>query len=350
MEGARAAAEIRDVIDRLADAVTERHLIRHPDMVSRYGAAGRRRCLEDARFHLQYLAAALDSDSTEMFLEYVAWTKIVLATRRVPAADLADNLQIITEALSTRLSPDAFAMARAMLEEASVALPSMPSDVPTFLNPDSPRAREASAYLQALLEGDTRAAAGIAAVAVSRGVPLREIYRDVLAPVQREVGRLWQLNRITVAQEHYCTAAAQQIMTQLHSRLLSGVRKERRTVAMCAGGEMHEVGLRIICDLLELDGWTTDYLGANVPPAAAVQFCVERRAEVLLVSATLPPHIEPVKEVIRQFRATPSLARAKVIVGGRVFNSQSDLWRRVGADGYAGDADELLDLVRTIAP
>jgi MerR family transcriptional regulator, light-induced transcriptional regulator len=349
MEASKAAAEIRDVIERLADAMTERHLIRHPDIVSRYGPAGRRRCLEDARFHLQYLAAALDSDSADMFLEYVAWTKIVLVARNITAADLSDNIQIMTEALSARLSAEAFAVARSVLEESLAALPSMPSDVPTFLDSDSPLARDAAAYLRALLEGNARSAAGIAAVAVGRGVPLREIYRDILEPVQREIGRLWQLNRITVAQEHYCTAATQQIMTQLYGRLLSGERKRRRTVAMCAGGEMHEVGLRIICDLLELDGWTTDYLGANVPPAAAVQLCADRRADVLLVSATLPPHIESVKEVIRHFRAAPSLANAKVIVGGRVFNRQPELWKRIGADGYAGDADEVLDLVRRLA-
>jgi MerR family transcriptional regulator, light-induced transcriptional regulator len=120
-------------------------------------------------------------------------------------------------------------------------------------------------------------------------------------------------------------------------------------VAMCAGGEMHEVGLRIICDLLELEGWTTDYLGANVPPAAAVQLCADRRADVLLVSATLPPHVESVKEVIARFRAVPALSSSKIVVGGRAFNNQPDLWKRLGADGFATDAEECLELVRTLA-
>jgi MerR family transcriptional regulator, light-induced transcriptional regulator len=324
-------------------------MVRPAAMVSRYGPAGRIRCLEDARFHLQYLAAALDTDAADTFLQYVAWTKVVLIARRIPAADLADNLQIITEALSARLSASAFEAARSLLEQAMNALPSMPDDVPSFLAGDSPQARDAAAYLRALLDGDAKGAAGIAAVAVSRGVTLRDVYRNILEPVQREIGRLWQLNRISVAQEHYSTAATQQIMTQLYSRLLSGERKRRRLVAMCAGGEMHEVGLRIICDLLELDGWTTDYLGANVPPAAAVQLCIDRRANILLVSATLPPHLESVKDVIQRFRAAPSLADAKVIVGGRAFMGQLELWSRVGADGFASDADECLDLVRSLA-
>jgi methanogenic corrinoid protein MtbC1 len=181
--------------------------------------------------------------------------------------------------------------------------------------------------------------------ALDAGTPLRDVYRQVFEPAQQEIGRLWQLNRITVAQEHYCTAATQHIMTQLYGRVFAGEKRESRAVAMCVGGELHEVGLRIVTDLLELEGWQTWYLGASVPPAAAVQLCVEQRADVLLVSATLPPHIAAVTEVIRLFRARPELAQSKVIVGGRAFRSTPDLWRTIGADGYATNADEALALL-----
>jgi methanogenic corrinoid protein MtbC1 len=114
---------------------------------------------------------------------------------------------------------------------------------------------------------------------------------------------------------------------------------------MCVGGELHEVGLRILTDLLELEGWQTWYLGASVPPASAVQLCVERNADVLLVSATLPPHIAAVAEAIRLFKSRPELSQARVIVGGRAFRNAPELWRRIGADGYAASADEALTLL-----
>jgi hypothetical protein len=40
-------------------------------------------------------------------------------------------------------------------------------------------------------------------------------------------------------------------------------------VAACVSGELHEIGVRMLCDLLEMEGWNTIYLGANVPTAGS---------------------------------------------------------------------------------
>ncbi|HET7435544.1 MAG TPA: cobalamin-dependent protein [Thermoanaerobaculia bacterium] len=335
------AETIRLRIEELGEAITERHFARHPELDARYGPIGRVRCREDARFHLQFLAAAIEARSSAMFLDYVGWAKVMLASRDVPVRDLAENLEIVDSVIRER-APDIDA-AR-ILRLAIERLDSMPSDVASFLDPRSPLFPVASQYLELLLHSDRRAAAEVITNALDGGASPRDIYRLVFEPVQQEVGRLWQLNRVTVAQEHFASAATQQIMTLLYSRIFGGEKRDRRAVAMCVGGELHEVGLRIVSDLLELHGWQTWYLGANMPPSAAVQMCIERRADILLVSATLTPHLVTVREVIRLFRSTEVLANAKVIVGGRAFRMEPELWKEIGADGYAANADECLDL------
>lgn len=330
---------IRTHIDDLAVAIADRHFAAHPEVLARYPAIGRQRCLEDVRFHLQYLATALDAGSRELFVDYIGWTKVVLAKRNIPERDLADNLRMVATVLPEY--PDAVAIVNSAIDE----LPALADDVPPCLDPRAPHWAVATEYLRALLRGSRRDAMQIVTAALDSGVPLREVYRQVFEPVQQEIGRLWQLNQVTVAQEHFCTAATQHIMTQLYSRIFSGTRKEHRAVAMCVGRELHEVGLRIITDLLELDGWQTWYLGASVPPAAAVQLCVDQHADFLLVSATLPPHIVEVAEVVRTFRTRRELERAKVIVGGRAFRMAPELWRTIGADGYAANADDCLALL-----
>jgi len=335
------AHAIRTHVDELASAITDRHFAVHPELLERYPAIGRQRCLEDARFHLQYLASAIEAGNRAIFLDYIAWAKVMLAKRNVPANDLGENLRVIAMTLTPQTHPKALELIDAAIAE----LPSMPDDVPSQLDPRAPLWQVASSYLDALLRGSRREAMEAITRALDSGTSVREVYRHVFEPVQQEIGRLWQLNRITVAQEHYCTAATQHIMTQLYGRVFGGEKRDARAVAMCVGGELHEVGLRIVTDLLELEGWQTWYLGASVPPAAAVQLCAEQRADVLLVSATLPPHIAAVAEVIRLFRARPELAQAKVIVGGRAFRSAPELWREIGADGYASNADDALALL-----
>jgi len=329
------ADTIRDHLDALALEITNQH-----DLADRFGPIGRQRCLEDARFHLQYLATAVEANSAAMFLDYIGWAKVMLAKRNVTGDDLLRNLEVTARVLHDH--PEAVSVLRLAIED----LPTLPDDLATLLDPRAPLWPVASDYLSALLRGSRRDAQQIVMGALDGGASLRDVYRHVFEPVQQEIGRLWQLNLVSVAQEHFCTAATQHIMTQLYARIFAGERSERRAVAMCVGGELHEVGLRIITDLLELEGWQTWYLGASTPPAAAVQLCVERKTDVLLVSATLPPHIAAVAEVIRQFKARRELEGARVIVGGRAFRTAPELWRRIGADGYAANADECLDLLR----
>ena len=169
---------------------------------------------------------------------------------------------------------------------------------------------------------------------------IRDVYLRVFQPCQRELGRLWQAGRITVAQEHYGTAATQLIMSQLAPRLFATERNGRRAVVACVAGEAHEVGPRMVADLLELGGWDTIYLGSNVPVRGVVQALAEHRADLLAVSATMTYHLPAVLDLIAAVRAEPACAGVRVMVGGRLFDAEPGLWRRVGADGHAADADE----------
>ena len=338
------AHAIRTHLEELASAVTDRHFAAHPELLERYPAVGRQRCLEDARFHLQYLAGALDARSTATFVDYIAWAKVMLATRNVPANDLDENLRIIKGSLTDMLGAGS-AEANRYIDAAIAALPSMPDDVPSHLDPRAPLWSNASEYLNALLHGSRAEAMRAVTAALDGGASIRDVYRHVFEPAQQEIGRLWQVNKISVAQEHFCTAATQHIMTQLYGYIFGGEKRDARAVAMCVGGELHEVGLRILTDVLELEGWQTWYLGASMPPANAVQFCIDQKADVLLVSATLPPHLTGVAEVVRLFRARPELEQARVIVGGRAFRNAPGLWRTIGADGTAAGVDECLVLL-----
>ncbi len=150
------------------------------------------------------------------------------------------------------------------------------------------------------------------------------------------MGRLWQTNQISVAQEHFCTAATQMVMSQLYPYLFTGEHKERRALVACVGGELHEIGARMVADFFEMSGWDSAFLGANTPPESILRMAEERRADVLALSATMTFHVSRVRDLIAAARAASLPAR--ILVGGYPFNLSPDLWRKVGADGYAPDA------------
>src|SRR6202035_2598559 len=105
----------------------------------------------------------------------------------------------------------------------------------------------------------------------------------------------------------------------------------------------HELGLRIVADLLEADGWDTLYLGANLPAGGVVQTIEQHRPDLLVISVTMTLHLPNVEQLIALVRSSQTGQRIKVLVGGSPFNVDPELWRRVGADGHAPDAGVALD-------
>ena len=203
------------------------------------------------------------------------------------------------------------------------------------------------AYLGAIRAGDRRAAFAAIDQAVEAGVPLRALYLEVFQPALREIGRLWQENRITVADEHLATAITQAAMARLYDRLFSAARSDGRLlVAACADLERHEVGLRMICDILEMDGWDTVFLGATVPVEDLVDMVRRRRPDVVALSASIAPHLSRVREAIRAIREEAPEPPPVIAVGGRPFLEDPELAVRLGADLTARDAAEAAERLK----
>ena len=196
-----------------------------------------------------------------------------------------------------------------------------------------------ASYLDALRQGDRRAAFHVLDSALDDGMELREAYLDVVQPAMREIGRLWQQNELTVAEEHLATAISEAAMSRMFERVF--VWRDVRTprlIAACAAEERHQMGLRMLCDLLELDGWETTYLGAAVPIESLVDLVGKHQPSAVAISATIAPHIPRVRDAIAAIRAAELPVQPVIAVGGRAFLADPALATRVGADITATDA------------
>ena len=333
---------------RIASLITERQVAADPSLAARFGDRGRLKCTEDARRHLEYLSSAAANNSDSLFADYVGWAKILLARLGLSDDDLSQNLHLLREAVREVLdAPHGDAAAR-IIDTALRALPAMPAVSQSLLSDSQPHAELARQYLALLLSGDRRAAGELIHAAVRRGITVHEIYLHVFQRSQHEIGRLWQMNEITVAEEHYCTAATQLIMSQLYPMIFAAPRVGRRLVAACVGGDLHEIGVRMVADFFEMAGWDTYYLGANVPLDGIIDSVTERRANVLAISATMSYHVSAVADVIRAVRRNSGPRQVRILVGGYPFRVDSELWRSVGADGFAVDASEAVTLANRL--
>lgn len=195
-----------------------------------------------------------------------------------------------------------------------------------------------AAYLDYLLQGDRKGAVALTRRCATDGMDISAILIDILEPAMREVGRRWALGRISIAQEHFCTAVTEFAMTDLYPGMFSGMDSQRRLLALHAPGSLHHVGLRMVTDILECRGWSTTYIGENIPPDTLPALIAEDRADLVLISASMPSQISHVRAMIQAIREDPFTRGVKVVVGGRPFLVAPDLVDAVGADGWARDA------------
>lgn len=200
----------------------------------------------------------------------------------------------------------------------------------------------AQKYLRLLLNAKRKEAADLVVRSVEDGVPVKDIYLRVFQPVLYEIGHLWQHNVVSVAQEHYCTAATQFAMSLLYQHIFTGNKNGRCFVGCCVGGELHEIGMRMVTDFFEMEGWDTYYMGANTPDEDVIRTIVERKACVVGVSVTMTFHLHLVGRLILRIRSRPECRDVKIMVGGYPFLTNRQLWKGVGAHAFAQDADQAI--------
>ena len=174
----------------------------------------------------------------------------------------------------------------------------------------------ASRYLEAQLKGDRQKAVQVLiADGLGRGVSPTDLLLRVITPAQREIGRLWESNEVSVADEHVATAISQLAMSHLYGHATPvGLRRERVLIA-CVDGEWHDMGARVAADVLEHHGFSVCLLGASVPLADLVRRVRHEAPDVVLLSITMPAHLGALRTAFDALTRTfPDLP---VLVGGR---------------------------------
>jgi methanogenic corrinoid protein MtbC1 len=332
----------------LAQAIVERQYGLEPGAWQTFGASGRQKSVRDAGYHLAYLSEAIAADEPALFADYIAWVKALFAGLNFSPDVVAKTLDATQVIAHRQLSPEAAALIDEYLAIGIMRLAEAPYAPPLFLNENLPLGGLAKDYLDTLLRGERQTASKLILDAVARGETVKDIYLHVFQRSQYEIGRQWQINQISVAQEHFCSAATQMIMSQLYSHIFSTERANRRMVATCVGSELHEIGMRMVADFFEMAGWDTYYLGANMPVQGVLRALEERRAHVLCISATITYHISEVADLIAQVRAADVGKRVKILVGGYPFRVSENLWKTIGADGYGRDAQRAIDVANQL--
>lgn len=317
----------------LAQRAAEKYFDRHPDF--RVWKSGVDHTLEDKAYTVDFLASSIEVQSTDAFTGYIRWLQTVLVTRNLDAAMLPESLHDLQNVLGD--FPDVSAAAGPYFEAAQATLARPGSD-------DAGLDDRKSAYLQAVLSSDRRAAMNVVEHSLRSSEPA-SVYVDVIATAMHAVGRLWQGNKISVAREHMATATTQYVLAQVYSQHSPPDHSRGKAVVSGMQGEFHQLGAHMVADVLDYDGWDVRFLGTNMPHDGILAAIEEHHATVVGLSATMllstPKLVALIDDIKRRLPST------RILVGGSlVFNHYIDPIE-MGADAGATSLLEGRELARS---
>jgi len=205
------------------------------------------------------------------------------------------------------------------------------------------------AFLAALLARDSARARTAVESALQAGVPIPDIYLEMLEPALREVGHRWAMGALNVAEEHYATAVAQSILDGLSRRMTRVLKDGRLAVVTGTPEELHAVGLRMVADFLEADGWEVILLGPGPPAHDIVSLVESEQPDLVALSTATAGVIDGVVEVLRSLNALDP--RPCIVAGGQFWTAETSAAAlEFGADLVIHDARELVAALRERIP
>lgn len=199
-------------------------------------------------------------------------------------------------------------------------------------------------FLELMLKGNSRGCLALAETAMHSKEAIKQLYLQVICPSMGMIGYLWETNKLSVAEEHLATAIVGRVMSRIYPSIACIDSPLGKVLVTAAPNELHELGARMVADFLEMEGWYVDYLGAGIPGYEIVAAVKRIKPLFVALSVTTVLNLDQAWEVVVALKADIETSSVRIMVGGNAFNGMRDLWRTIGADGYAPDAGAAPDL------
>jgi methanogenic corrinoid protein MtbC1 len=182
-------------------------------------------------------------------------------------------------------------------------------------------------YLQLLLAGDRQGCRRLISALLNQQVPIKRLYLELFQRALYQVGDLWAQGAVSVAKEHLATAITESMLNHVYPTLFKQPRCGRTAVVACVANEYHQLGAKMVADIIETHGWDGYFLGANTPLEDLLTLLEEKQPDLLCLSisihANLPVLVAAVERIRQRFQVLP------IMVGGQAF-------RWGGAESLAG--------------
>ncbi len=177
--------------------------------------------------------------------------------------------------------------------------------------------------------------------------PSMEIVNEILIPALDDAGAKFETGKIFLPQlilsAEVAQAAFAVIKDDIAKKGTQSVEKGKVVLATVKG-DIHDIGKNIVKVLLENYGYKVIDLGKDVDYMDVVNAAIEHKVKLVGLSALMTTTLVSMKETIELLRQHN--VDCKVVVGGAVLTESYA--KEIGADYYAKDAKETVDIAKKV--
>ncbi|MCH5204759.1 MAG: homocysteine S-methyltransferase family protein [Oscillospiraceae bacterium] len=182
---------------------------------------------------------------------------------------------------------------------------------------------------------------------LSEGKDPMAIINELLIPALDEAGSRFEKGMIFLPQLIQAAGAAQAAFDEVKAAIASkgGENSSRgRVVLATVKGDVHDIGKNIVKTLLENYGFEVMDLGKDVECEAVAEAAEKSGARLIGLSALMTTTLKSMENTIRLIRERN--IDCKIVVGGAVLTPEYSA--KIGADFYAKDAKETVDIAKRV--
>jgi 5-methyltetrahydrofolate--homocysteine methyltransferase len=212
-----------------------------------------------------------------------------------------------------------------------------------------PQTEILSGLKTAIAACDSQAALDWTEKAVREGIDPLAVW-DAVTEAMTEVGARFEAEECWLPELVGAASAVQAAAPLLEAEIKRRGAAKHSAGTVVAGtvqGDIHSIGIQMVCTLLTGAGFDVRYLGIDVKPEDFVAAVKEHQADILAMSALLTVTAAEQKGVIDLLGVEGLRGSVKVMVGGGAVTE--DFAATIGADGYAPSAVGAVDLARQFA-
>jgi MerR family transcriptional regulator, light-induced transcriptional regulator len=185
---------------------------------------------------------------------------------------------------------------------------------------------------------------------IDRGVSLQRIYLDLLAPMARRLGELWQQDRCTFTDVTLGLARLQQVLREVGRRSGESIKRatpKARVYLAPAPGEQHTFGLSMVEEYFLHAGWETAIEHVHATQTI-LQTVAKQRLDVIGFSVGCEEFFNPLMDLAQRVRKSSLNREAIIMVGGKFIIDHPEIASQIKDITFVSDGATAVESAETL--